>query len=444
MKQFLLAYSFFALVFTARAQQPLQNNLLSRYGVGSIINPLPTGIQTMGGAGAAFRDAYQINPQNPASLGFMEQVGFEIGLFGNTNNQNYASQTLRSNSGNIREIMLALPSRNPYTNKNERVKHSDMFTTAFALQPLADKGYNVETNFDYPGNDSASVNTILKGSGGLYRASWMNAYRYQQFSAGITLSYDFGTTQKYRENYFDNLPNAFREVYRDNLSLGGLNMNIGLMYDFKLKGKGYDVNDANTIDHLVVGAWFKPQYKLKGQASNFYYRASTDFNLVDTFVNTLEAPTRFESVMPGSFGIGLMYEKTNKLRILGGFRSESWSNYSSPYEDYKFADEWQAQAGIEYIPEWNSYNSLLRRIRYRGGVEYGANRYQLDGTQGSTLRLTTGVGFPVKLARKQISFINLGLEYTALDAVETKQNIFQFNLGFQLNDDSWFYKRKYE
>jgi hypothetical protein len=68
----------------------------------------------------------------------------------------------------------------------------------------------------------------------------------------------------------------------------------------------------------------------------------------------------------------------------------------------------------------------------------------LNGNQVSTWAVTGGLCLPLRVGRgQQISYLNLGLEYGKLDAKVLSENYFRINLGFTLNDNTWFLKRKF-
>ena len=58
--------------------------------------------------------------------------------------------------------------------------------------------------------------------------------------------------------------------------------------------------------------------------------------------------------------------------------------------------------------------------------------------------VTFGMGMPIILPRQGKSFINLGFEVGKQGFADSlEETFFKFNLGFTLNDDTWFFKRKF-
>jgi hypothetical protein len=59
--------------------------------------------------------------------------------------------------------------------------------------------------------------------------------------------------------------------------------------------------------------------------------------------------------------------------------------------------------------------------------------------------VTLGIGLPVILPRQQTSFVNLALEIGKIGADSPIEETYvRFTAGFTLNDNTWFYKRRFE
>jgi hypothetical protein len=57
---------------------------------------------------------------------------------------------------------------------------------------------------------------------------------------------------------------------------------------------------------------------------------------------------------------------------------------------------------------------------------------------------TVGFGLPVILPQGKKSFVNLTLEMGQIGLADAlKRTYFKINLGFTLNDNTWFFKRKF-
>jgi hypothetical protein len=154
-----------------------------------------------------------------------------------------------------------------------------------------------------------------------------------------------------------------------------------------------------------------------------------------------EIERRSDGTLPASLRIGLMYQRLGKYRIGVEYGFEAWSQYENEAKPDMLRDSRRLAAGIEYIPDIGSYNNYLRRIRYRAGFYHRTDPRLQDL---SRFALTLGLGLPLILPRQQTSFVNLALEVGRYDTPSSLQETFlKIALGFSLNDNSWFFKRRF-
>ncbi|RMF28186.1 MAG: hypothetical protein D6765_06365, partial [Bacteroidetes bacterium] len=104
-------------------------------------------------------------------------------------------------------------------------------------------------------------------------------------------------------------------------------------------------------------------------------------------------------------------------------------------------DGWRLSFGAEFVPDFASYNNYFRRIRYRLGF------YHHDDPRTDELRqtaLSVGFGLPVIMPRQQTSYVNLTFEVGKFgEAGFIDERFFRISAGFTLNDNTWFFKRKF-
>jgi hypothetical protein len=102
-------------------------------------------------------------------------------------------------------------------------------------------------------------------------------------------------------------------------------------------------------------------------------------------------------------------------------------------------------AGLEYTPDHISYNRYLKRVRYRIGGYFREDPRVVNGKNFNDVGLTFGFGFPLILPRQQTSFVNAAFELGKNGASSPiEETYFRMTFGFTLNDNTWFYKRRFE
>jgi hypothetical protein len=432
----------FCLLTLTLAAQPKFNDPYSRYGLGVITNPNFAASQAMGNLDAVFHDPYHQNTQNPAAYSFLRSASFEVG--GNARYTTYEKGTAKSTgwSGNLNYLSLAFPLKSIINESLD--KYVSPFTggMSFSLTPFSTVGYLVRTTLYDP--KYGGVNSEYSGDGGTYRANWGNSLKYKDVSVGINLSYLFGKISSQRNLTFLQVPGAYVESYADNTNMRGFKWTAGTLYDyaFTTKNKGKDGKFLPSGDRLSVGLYGGGKTNVTFESEQLWLRArDADLDTLTT-IQTVQKT----GVLPSEVGLGIMYGRDNKWRVGVNYAQAGWSAYKNGlHPEEKFADTQSFSIGGEYIPNYVSYNSYFERIRYRAGFNYAADPRIVNGEQLKRNVFTFGGGFPILLPRQQQSFINLAVEIGQQGSTkQLKETFFNINLGFTLNDDTWFFKRRFE
>jgi len=193
---------------------------------------------------------------------------------------------------------------------------------------------------------------------------------------------------------------------------------------------------------LTVGAYGKTPTNLTTYSDKFYRSINPFYPTAaaDTILNLTEE--KESGQLPSEYTFGLMYEDAEKLRIGAEYYIGNWSEYFAEAKDDQLTDTWGVAAGLEFIPDAFSYNSYAKRIRYRLGFRYNTDprSFNTDLTQYS---ITLGLGLPVTLVRSR-AFVIFALELGQFGVTDDINETFgKLTLGFTLNDNTWFFKRKF-
>lgn len=420
--------------------RPKNNSPLSRFGLGDLMAQPLAASAGFGGLSAAFQDPSHLNLLNPASLAWLQMTAFEVGLYGRYANLSSPEASESVWSGNLRYFALGFPLKNPINQAIDRRQSPVGLGMSFSLQPYSLVGYDVATvkNIEWAGE---SLNS-LKGNGGAYKLSWGNAVRYKNLSAGLNLNYLFGKITNNTRVELSEVAYDFYTEFLDEFSVSGFNWEAGVQYALQFKKPNEKGEMANTGKRLIFGATLANSSEFTTNSSRFHHRDNVNFAIQDTIL--YEEGVKGKGTLPSNWQIGLMYEDFNKFRLGLEYQQSGWSNYTNEAKPETFSDTWRVAFGAEYVPDALSYNNYFRRVRYRAGFFYGADPRSLDGEQITHTGLTIGLGFPIILPRQQISFINLALEGGKFGVPDVLDETYlQLILGFTLNDNTWFFKRKY-
>jgi len=421
---------------------PKFNSPYSRLGLGNFYPAYFSAAAGMGGIGVGYNDPTQLNPQNPASLGFLRVTAFESGLFARYSNlRNGKGEGDQSWSGNIQYLSLGFPLRNPINESLERQQQVAGYGMALTLMPYTFVGYDVRTLVQDPGFGTAT--NLLKGTGGTYRLAWSNGFRIKGVAIGLETAYLFGKMASNRRLELDSSTIAYGTELSDDISLRGLRLKGGiqLAIDFgKKKDQEKAVLDYNR---LLLSGTYSLGGSVQTNASRFYRR---ELFLTTTVVDTLlqESDKIQSGRLPSEFGLAITYERLNKLRIGAEYTMGKWSTYRMDAKPEKLFDNYFLRFGLEWIPDYTSYNKYSSRMSYRVGGFYGTDPRTVNRVSLRQYGITFGLGMPIVVPRQTPSYLNFSLELGRFGLQEAlKENYIQLTAGFSLNDNSWFFKRKF-
>ncbi|MBK7409978.1 MAG: hypothetical protein IPL49_20210 [Saprospirales bacterium] len=392
-----------------------------------------------GGWGAAFNDLYHLNLLNPASFASLQSTAYDVGFYAKYARLKGGDAAANIWSGNLGYLALGFPLNNPI-NESLKPKVSPFrWGMGFALTPYSNVGYDIQTTEVLPGVDTTLHN--FKGSGGTYKLTWSNGWKYKDFAVGLNLAYFFGKINYEREVIFEDIGIAYQTLFDDALSVGGLTWDVGAQYAIRFKEMNDKGEKVFSGRRLVLGATAHTPSSFRTNSSKFYRGYNYSYPDIDTAV--YETGIIESGRLPFEWSAGIMYEYKNKWRMGAEYSASNWSQYENEAKPETLVDSWRVSGGVEYTPDVNSYNKYAKRIRYQFGLFYQTDPRGVR-TELTNYGLTLGAGLPIFLPRQQISFVHLALELGYFGApTELRETYGRLSASFTLNDNSWFFKRKF-
>lgn len=440
-----LASVLFCLVTFAAWAQPKQNSPYSRFGIGDPITQSFIHQTAMAGQSAAFHDPYHLNLQNPASFAFLRSTALETGLYAKYSHMSTGTATKDNWSGNLAYLALGFTLKSPINEVLDRNKTPWKYGMGFALTPYSIVGYNIESTETLP--QIGEVDTKFQGTGGTYRMQWSNAVRHNNTAFGATLGWMFGKTIYDNTTVFnDTLFSTFQDNIRQDIGISGFVWNVGLQQDIPL---AYAPNNKDVMTRwITLGLTAESNHKLRTVSDAYFIRsqgrlASGQYSNADTL--TQETDLRRDLTLPAAITFGIQYVSLEKFRFGAQVGFESWSNYKNEARPETLRNTISISGGAEFIPDFSSYNRYAKRVRYRVGAYYRQDPRVVNGEGLNDVGLSFGFGFPIVLPRQQTSFVNTAFELGKLGGNSPiEETYFRISLGFTLNDNTWFYKRRFE
>lgn len=435
----------FSLVAFVAAAQPKLNSPYTRYGLGDI-NPRHLAVQTgQGGLTTAFNDPFHLNLANPASFAFLRSTALETGLFAKYSQYQSGANSLDVWSGNLAYFALGFTLKSPINEALDRKKSPWRSGMGFSLTPYSTIGYLVETRDTLP--DLGDIRTQYEGTGGTYKLAWHGATKYKTTSLGATIGYLFGRSRYENTTYFvDSLP-TFQDNFRDELAIGGIIWNVGLQHDIVLKRAEND-KDIPT-KWITLGATAESNHKVNASADVLRLRSrgrnTSNGGYLDADTLSYLSDIEEKITLPAQFSVGIQYVNVDKFKVGAQFGLENWSAYKNNVRPEVLRNTISVAGGVEFIPDYASYNKYMRRVRYRAGAYYRQDPRSVNEVNLDDTGISLGLGFPLILPRQQTSFINFAVEAGRFGVKSPiEESYIRMTLGFTFNDNTWFYKRRFE
>lgn len=437
-----LVFLFIALFFSQNLlAQPKDNSPYSRMGLGDLSALAYTANLGFGGLSAAYNDSYQSNSLNPASLAYLQATSYEFGFNAEYSKMTEGDRNSNAWTGNLKTIALSFPVFNPVNESLDRVNRRLKWGMQFGVSPYSTVGYSVQNVEDI--DQVGAVDNRFTGEGGTYRLNWSNGFKLDNFAFGISVNRYIGNINQTRLINLPTINNTYINSYEDDFSVRSWQLGTGVQYTINFKEIDQEGKSKNTGNKLILGAYGNLGSELKFNVNQLYTATNLLYPISAIDTLTISQDKIIESNLPASYTLGFIYQKSSKLRLGLDFSQTFWSQFVNPLREENLSDASRINGGIEFVPDANSYNSFAKRIRYRAGFVF-ENDYRVIDTNLRNIGITLGVGLPIRLPRQQVSAVNLSLELGQFGNPDhIMENYAKLNIGFTLNDNLWFFKRKF-
>ncbi len=426
------------------AQLPTDNSPYTRFGLGDLYSNAPVASLAQGGTGVTWSHNCAGNFANPAALGSMDLTAYEIGVTGRYSQYSSALANSTGATVGINNLSLSFPIFNPLNQIGLVKKRSWKWGMGLGLNPYSGIDYNIVQKDTLDGIGPTTRSYF--GRGGIYQLQWANGFKYKNIQAGIAFSYLFGKSLYYKTIQFNSLSYAASDLFNDDILYNGLVIRPGAQYDITLTQKRADEteDDYRRRDkmHLILGA--TANIVATATASNTYTYARRQNNINETVDQATN--NKSELTLPSTYTGGVRLQQDNNWSIAAEYENANWSVYKNDLQKGdSLANTTALRFGGEWTPNYKSFGSYWSRVSYRAGYIMTTDPRVVKGTQLSKSAVTFGLGLPVRLPRGLPSFVNVSVELGKMGAKDLiQQDYAKLTLGFSLNDNTWFYHRKFD
>lgn len=408
MNNFVVAKIIVLVVFCILTIPATGQNTVSPYsvfGLGELQNRGFGKIQSMGGAGIAFRPGNSLNNVNPASYTGLDSLRIitEFGIQGKLYNLESNSEKQSGFTGNLNYVAMGF-------------RYNDKMGGSFGFVPFSSVGYSIQFENDVEGINENYL-TNYAGSGGITKFYFSNALKLgKHLSLGVTVSYLFGPLIQEEEILAtDNVP-SFKISRRDYLK--SFYFDYGIQYMFKMKKTDF-----------VLGAVFSNNQNLNSNHILELYEGTTSSLLQGTSYDTDYL------VIPAVWGAGIGISQKNRFQFLFDYHYQLWSEVTYPNQFSAFENVNRFSLGLSIKPwEARATNKFFMNWVYRAGINYQTSYLSFSGIPIDEKSISFGVGLPVSRNISEVDFgIKLGTNGTTANHL-IRENYVMFQIGLSLNE----------
>ena len=433
MKKKLTAVFCIALSITAMAQSGT-NSPYSQFGLGTLA-PQSTGFNRgMNSLAYGFHESNQINFQNPASYSALDSLSFifDAGVSLQMTNFEEKGRQKNANNGNIEYISAAF----------RAFKHVGV---SFGLLPYTNVGYNYTSSNNInskqnPSLEEPTYSNTFSGSGGLRQVYLGLGWEpIKGLSLGANIAYLWGELERtvinsYSYSYINTLSKTYSYDVRS------YKVDFGLQYTHKI----------STKDAITLGLSYSLGHKLGSNAVCNIISKNSQTAVNDTTNYSIKDALK----LPHVYGIGVMWDHNNRLKLGFDYQMQKWSDIEMPQFNVinnkasytlvggQLKDMQKFTFGGEYC-KGDRYRGFFSRLHYRAGVSYSTPYIMINNQDGpKEISASIGLGIPIVNNYNHKSLLNVGAEWVNRSATGLiKENMFRINIGLTFNE-RWFAKFK--
>ncbi|MCD8193272.1 MAG: hypothetical protein LUD74_01730 [Tannerellaceae bacterium] len=321
-------------------------------------------------------------------------------------------------NGNIDYIAMQFP-------VHERI------AVSIGILPYSHVGYKFREYVYTEGVQTGS--SLFSGSGGLndlYGGVSIDIWK-KRLAIGANVGYFFGTIDHVGSHYTG--ADSYTLYNQQKIEVRDIKLDFGLQYTHPLSRR----------KSLTLGLAYSPGNTLNTTAYDYSYTQDSRGATVSVLKSDTIKGNGFD--IPATYGVGVSYTELEKLTLTADFLYEKWSDVNYFEKKGDFNDRKRVAAGVEYTPNYQ-HKSFLKRMKYRGGLNYSNSYLRLEDANGKgygykEYGASIGLGLPLIDNR---SSLNLSFEYVKVKP-ETSwmvdEQYFRFTVNYAFNE-FWFFKRK--
>lgn len=379
----------------------------------------------MGGLGLTYNSKFFFNDMNPAILGTNLEAVFQLGAAMDVRSISNGNDAYNTFTGGFRDLGISLP-----------IVYSK-WNVGISVTPYSSVNYGFTELRNGPEGSQTLVD--VTGSGGIDMASLSTSFRIGGLYLGLRGNLHYGNiTAEEKFTLTDLLTNFGTTVVNERRSFGKVSGRAGLLYKIKLSDDKF----------FNIGGFYSPQFDL-GQTSLVTFENETSGgNVTSSDTLRYDKDQDLTVSIPDRYGIGVSYEIAQKFVLGVDYQAQNWADYRNRdggLESY-YGNAFRFAVGTEYIPNYEEPSRLLNVTSFRLGFHYERTPFLVNNEQVNDIGINFGVSVPLS-SFWGLSHVNLGATLGQRGNISTaglvRENYIKLNLGFSLQDLTWFTKQRF-
>jgi|GEM_PF-5083226 len=423
-----------------------ENSPLSALGIGDMSPPALVAGQSLAGLYATYYNGYNANLMNPASYAGLSSTAFDVGFDASYITIQDQNSKQSAWGGNLKYLSLSIPLTSPVNIVLDRKEQLFKMGMNIALLPVSKMDYRI--NQKVVDEEGIAYRRQYGGKGGINKLQFGTGAQYRNLSGGVNVGFLFGSIKNEKSLTFEESFNSHHTYTVNDRAYKGFVWDAGLLYRMYLRKWEEDRSKDRYISFGVYGNSKQPitiDQKILTLRKSSDYAGLDDPNPDRSTVDTIsiDHPGRVSNSMPSQLGIGVSYSLANRLQTGINFSLTNWESFKNTLNIGTLRNSWEAAASVEYTPNPNSLLNYWNRVSYRGTLYYHKDPREIHSEGLDEKGIRVGLGMPI-FQQRQMSYFNISVDYGQLNNNIFKENFVRFNIGITLNNNLWFYKRRFE
>ena len=413
------------LFFLQASQAQVDQSSYSAFGVGTLNWSGYAQNSAMGGLGISNNSKFFFNDLNPALIGVNREAVFQLGTSLDYRNITNGQAAYNTMTGGFKEFGLVVPM--VYSRWN----------VGLSISPYSSVNYGFLQEKVGPGGGATFVD--VSGQGGIDLVNLSTSFRVGNFHLGLKAMYYYGNISTEDRFILDEVNSNFgTTIVNERRSFGQMGGSIGLLYKMPL---GEDKK-------LNIGAFYNPALDLSQTTLMTFINEASNGSISSQDTLVYDKEDNRSITIPERLGFGISYEKLNKITIGLDVMLQDWQDYRNVEglaEGY-YGNSLRIALGGEFIPNYEQPIKLLNVMSFRFGVHYEKTPFMLNNQTINDVGINFGVSIPLN-SFWGMSHLNMGVTLGQQGNISTvglvRENYVKLNLGFSLQDLTWFTKQRF-